>query len=164
MWVRVMNWMLADDEPPRPSVGSLLKSVGVRIRGVVAVADLRISDGIVEIEGGRGRGDQVYALTGIASKVRDLWSAAERGRPSEHYGAEFVLKVGADQFQAQFDGHASDVAAGMRVTVAGRLELVGEYEWESFLLPDTRTDWLIAEIVEVPDDDILVRLAHPSTE
>ncbi|PFG17099.1 hypothetical protein ATK74_1660 [Propionicimonas paludicola] len=164
MWVRVMGWMMADDEPPRPSVGSLLRSVGVRARGAVVAADPREPDGIVEVAGGSGPGEQVYAVTGIASEVRDIWSGAERGRRREHCGAEFVLRVGADQFQVQFDGHASEVASGARVTVTGRLELVGEYEWESFQLPDTRTDWLVTEIVELSDDDISARLARPSTE
>lgn len=159
MWVRVMGWMMADDEPPRPSVGSVLRSVGVRARGAVAAADPRELDGIVEVAGGSGPGEQVYALTGSASEARDVWSGAERGRRREHSGAEFVLGVGADQFQVQFDGYASEMASGARVTVTGRLELVGEYEWESFLLPDTRTDWLVTEIVELSDDDISARLA-----
>lgn len=164
VWVRVPGWMMADDEPPRPSVGSVLRSVGVRARGAVAVADPREPDGIVEVAGGSGPGEQVYALTGIASEARDVWSGAERGRRREHSGAEFVLRVGADQFQVQFDGHASEVVPGARVTVTGRLELVGEYEWESFLLHDTRTDWLVTEIVELTDGDISVRLARPLTE
>jgi hypothetical protein len=163
VWVRVMGWMLADDEPPRPSVGSLLRSVGVRVRGLVVAADSDIPDGVVEVSGGSGPGEQVYAVTGIASEGRDLWSGAERGRRSEHDGAEFVLRVGADQFQVQFDGYASEVASGVRATVTGRLELVGEYEWESFRLDDTRTDWLVTEIVELSRDDIFVRLAHPSS-
>ena len=72
-----------------------------------------------------------------------------------------MLRVGADQFQVQFDGHASEVRPGAHVTVTGGLELVGEYEWESFRLYDTRTDWLVTEIVELSDDDISARLARP---
>ena len=154
---------MADDEPPRPSVGSVLRSVGVRARGAVAAADPREPDGIVEVAGGGGRGEQVYALTGIASEVRDVWSGAEHGRRGEHSGAEFVLSVGADQFQVQFGGHASEVASGARITVTGCLELVGEYEWESFLLHDTRRDWRVTEIVELTDDDIATRLEQSST-
>lgn len=166
MWVRVMGWMLMDDEPPRPSVGSLLRSVGVRLVGAVTTADAGTRDGVVVVEdsGSPDPGPDLYAVTGIASDAQDVWSRTKRWGPDEHAGAEFVLSVGADRFQVQFDGHASEVVPAARVTVTGGLELVGEYEWESFGLRDTRADWLVTKVVALPDGDISVELAHPQGE
>ena len=40
-----------------------------------------------------------YALTGVASEARDVWTGEKRWRRHEHAGAEFVLTVGVDRFQ-----------------------------------------------------------------
>ena len=60
-----------------------------------------------------------YALTGIASKARDVWTGEKRWRRHQHAGAEFVLTVGVDRFQVQFDGSASQVTADSPMTVTG---------------------------------------------
>jgi hypothetical protein len=165
MWVRVFAWMLADDQPPHPDAGSMLRSVGVRVRGEVTVADSATPDGVAVVPNGDSADSHrsVYTLTGIAGDAQDLWSDTgrrrERNQPS---GAEFVLKVGEDRFQAQFSGHASEVLPDSRVTVTGGLELVGEYEWDAFGLVDTRADWIVTRVVALPDGDISVALAHPA--
>jgi hypothetical protein len=83
-------------------------------------------------------------LTGIAEEARD-YQADDGGQP-RHAGAEFVLRVDAYRIQVQFDGRATDIRPGSRVTVRGPLELVGEYEWEAFRLVDTRADWYVNEV------------------
>lgn len=35
MWVRLREWMIADQEPPLPSVGAVLTGLGLRVRGEV---------------------------------------------------------------------------------------------------------------------------------
>lgn len=73
-----------------------------------------------------------------------------------------MVTAGTDRFQVQFDGTASDVTVGSRVTVTGTLELVGDYERDAFGLSDTRADWLVTDVVDLPDGDIRVALAHPT--
>jgi hypothetical protein len=52
MWVRLLEWMIADAEPPMGTVGSMLSGVGMRVRGEVTIARPESPDGIVEIQGG----------------------------------------------------------------------------------------------------------------
>jgi hypothetical protein len=165
MWVGVMDWMLADDEPPKPTAGSLLRSVGVRVRGAVTAAYSDIPDGVAEVPDADSSGQDrdVYAVTGIASNPKDVSTNTKRWGRGVRSGAEFVLLFGADQFQVQFDGRASEVPPESRVTVTGGLELVGEYEWDAFELRDTRADWLVTKVVALPDGDIAVNLARASS-
>lgn len=165
MWVRVMHWMLADGEPPRPDPGSLLPSIGVRVHGVVTVADSTTPVGVAEVQDSDAAGSErrMYALTGIAGAAEDIWMNTGRGQAQDrHCGSEFVLTIGADRFQVQIEGRASEVPPDSRVTVTGELRLVGEYEWDAFELTDTRADWVVKKVVALPDDDIAVDLAPPS--
>lgn len=162
MWVRVLEWMLVEKVPPRPDAGSLLRSVGVRLHGVATAADAT-PDGVVEVpDPDSSTHRSVYALTGTASDAQDFWTNTKRWGRGQHSGAEFVLTVGADRFQVHFLGHASDVVSGSRVTATGGLSLVGEYEWDGFELTDTRADWLVTKVVDLPDGDIMVELAYPT--
>jgi len=164
MWMRIFGWMLADDEPPMPCSGALLRSVGVRVRGAVTVADRATRGGVVVVSGGDSADPHqiLYACTGIAGRANDVWTdTGRRGERHRHAGAEFVLTVGAHRFQVEFDGPASEVRPDSRVTVTGRLELVGAYEWDAFNLVDTRADWMVMNVVRVPDGDVLVDLALP---
>ena len=164
MWVRIMDWMLADNEPPRPGAGSLLRSVGVRVRGVVTAADSATPDGVAEVLDADSADlhQRVYALTGIAGDGQDVWTNTGRRRERhQHSGAEFVLTVGADRFQVQFDGHASEVLPNSRVTVTGGLELVGEYEWDAFEIGDARSDWIVTNVVASPPRRHRVQEAWP---
>lgn len=134
------------------------------MRGVVTAATETAKQGIQELqvnEGSLSYRDS-YALTGVASEARDVWTGEKRWRRHEHAGAELVLTVGVDRFQVQFDGSASRVTANSQVTVTGALELVGEYEWEAFDLTDTRADWLVQRVVNLPTGDLMVDLARPA--
>jgi hypothetical protein len=51
MWVRLLEWMIADAEPPMRTIGSMLTGVGIRVRGEVTTARPESPDGIVEIQG-----------------------------------------------------------------------------------------------------------------
>jgi hypothetical protein len=62
----------------------------------------------------------------------------------------------------EIDGWARDVPAGSRVTVTGRLEVVGDYEWDAFGLRESRADWLVKAIAWADDRDIMVDLGAPS--
>ncbi|WP_017934283.1 hypothetical protein [Nocardioides sp. Iso805N] len=165
MWVRIMEWMLVDDEPPRPAPGSLLRSVGLRVHGVATVADATTPDGLAEVQNSDGAGQprSVYALTGTADAAQDIWTnIGERQERDQHAGSEFVLTIGADRFQVQIEGPASNVPPDSRVTVTGELRLVGEYEWDAFELTDTRADWVVRSVVALARGDIAVDLSHPS--
>lgn len=163
MWARVMEWMIVDGEPPMPAVGSLLRSVGVRVRGAVIAAEHATPDGAVEVQG-TATADQlgrVYAITGVAGDAKDVFVGTGR-RHVRHrrVGAEFVLTVGEDRLQVSFDGRGADVTPGSRVTVTGELHLVGEYEWEAFDLIDTRADWTVAAVATLPNGDVIVDLTR----
>jgi hypothetical protein len=162
MWVLVEGWMLADGQPPMPVPGSRLHSVGVRVSGAVTAAQSGTPDGVVEVHGSGRTGLPVYAMTGVAvGSSRNKWiSTGRRGEPDLHAGAQFVLLVGADLFQAGFNGWASDLVSRSRVTVTGSLELVGEYEWDAFALSDTRADWTVGRVISLSNDDILVDLVR----
>lgn len=163
MWVRVMEWMLVDDEPPMPVAGSWLRSVGVRISGVVSTAASSASDGLARIPDAESadRHRVRYALTGTASNARDVRVGFGRRKQSRHAGAEFVLTVGALRFQVECSGHASEVPMGSYITVSGELVLVGDYEWDDFELTDTRRDWRVKQVANLCDADVLVELEHP---
>ena len=160
MWVAIRDWMLADQEPPLPSVGSVLRSAGVSVRGTVAVAEPDAPDSIAEIGTTLGASPQfvVYVLTGAAALVRDVDSDA--GRQRRHSGAEFVLTVSGLRFQVRFDGSARDVLAGSRVVVRGQLSLVADYEWEAFQLAESRADWRVRDVVALDTGDVMVDLDH----
>ena len=71
MWVRLMNWMIADGEPTLPNTGSLLTGVGLRVRGEVTAARPDSPDGIVEAQDGHPH-EVMYRLTGRARAPRDF--------------------------------------------------------------------------------------------
>ncbi len=48
------------------------------------------------------------------------------------------------------------------MTVTGRLEVVGDYEWDAFGLRESRADWLVKAIAWADDRDIMVDLGAPS--
>lgn len=87
--------------------------------------------------------------------------ASDRG--SRHAGVEFLLLVATDRFQVQADGRASQVPAGSRVTVTGRLELVGEYEWDAFQIEESRAEWLVKALAPAGDDDVMLDLVALSS-
>lgn len=162
VWVHVASWLLADEEFPRPDAGQQLRSVGLRVRGQVTAAEDGTPDGIVEESPAQGatQGSPVYQLTGVASEGRAVWARPGPPRTSPHHvGAEFVLTVSGERFQVQHDARGSGVVENSRVTVIGPLELVGGYEWEDFGLIDTRTDWLVEQVVELHAGDVLVDLS-----
>jgi hypothetical protein len=64
MWVRLLEWMIADAEPPMRTVGSMLTGVGIRVRGEVTTARPESPDGIVEIQGGAPFGHANNRLPG----------------------------------------------------------------------------------------------------
>jgi hypothetical protein len=159
MWVRLMNWMIADGEPTLPNTGSLLTGVGLRLRGEVTAARPDSPDGIVEAQDGHPH-EVMYRLTGRARAPRDF--DVDTGQGGRHAGAEFVLTVGSDRYQAQTDGWARDVPTGSRVTVTGRLTVVGEYEWDAFALGESRADWLVKAVAPADNDDTMLDLVAPS--
>ena len=160
MWVRLMNWMIADGEPPLPNVGSLLTCVGLRVRGEVTAAPPDSPDGSVETQGGHPP-EVMYRLTGRAGEPRDF--DVDTGQAGmRHAGVEFVLTVGFDRYQVQTDGWASDVPTGSRVTVTGSLAVVGEYEWDAFALSELRADWLVKAVAPADNDDTMLDLLAPS--
>ena len=71
MWVRLSEWMIYDEEPPLPSVGSVLTGLGIRAHGEVTPALLDSPDGIVEIPGNQPH-QVMYQLTGRMSEPRDF--------------------------------------------------------------------------------------------
>ncbi len=158
MWVSVPEWMIVDEEPPLPVAGSVVRSVGVRVHGAVAPADQACPDEIIEAPAA-DRTDCVYTLTGRAGDATDVFISTGLDR-EEHQrtGAEFVLTVGGDRFQVWFAGRASDIRSGSQVTVTGRLELVGAYEWDHFALVDTRADWVATDVVALPDGGVTLNL------
>ena len=160
MWVAIRDWMLADQEPPRPSVGSVLRSAGVSVRGTVAVAEPDAPDSIAEIGATLDASPQFveYMLTGTTAPARDV--DIHTGRHRRHSGAEFVLTVSGLRFQVRFDGSARDVPARSRVVVRGQLSLVADYEWEAFQLADSRADWRVRHVVALDTGGVMVDLDH----
>ncbi len=151
--------MIVDGEPPMPEVGSVLTRVGLRVRGVVAAVQPDFADGIVEVRPGHPH-EVIYRLTGRADGPQDF--EVDTGAGIRHAGAGFVLTTGTDRYQVEIDGWARDVPAGSRVTVTGRLEVVGDYEWDAFGLWESRADWLVKAIAWADDRDIMVDLGAPA--
>ena len=162
MWVRMAAWMVADREPPLPSAGSLLTDVGLRMRGEVTVASPDTPDGIVEVRGGLPH-ETDYRLVGRILEPRDFeMNTGTRFRPRRrHAGVEFLLIAGPDRFQVQSDGWAHDLTAESRVAVTGRLELVGEYEWDAFHLDESRSSWVVKTVVPADHDDFMLDVVAP---
>ncbi|HZX07261.1 MAG TPA: hypothetical protein VFF46_30275 [Kribbella sp.] len=48
------------------------------------------------------------------------------------------------------------------MTVAGRLAVVGEYEWDAFALRESRADWFVKAIAPANNDDTMLDLVAPS--
>jgi hypothetical protein len=159
MWVRLMEWMIVDGEPPMPKVGSVPTRAGLRVRRVVTPVQPDSPDGIVEARPGHPH-EVIYRLTGRADEPRDF--DVDTGAGTRHAGAEFVLTAGADRYQVATDGWARDVPAGSRVAVTGRLVVVGDYEWDAFGLRESRADWLVKAISWADNGDIMVDLGAPS--
>jgi pimeloyl-ACP methyl ester carboxylesterase len=85
----------------------------------------------------------------------------DTGAGTRHAGAGFVLTIGADRYQVETDGWARDVPAGSRVAVTGRLEIVGDYEWDAFGLSESRVDWLVKAIAGADHGDTMLDLGAP---
>jgi len=147
MWVALHDWMLADNEPPLPSVGSMLGSVGVRLTGTVAAAAPSAADAIVEIAATNDPAPWLveYVVTGTTSEPRDLEVDVHGHR--RRSAAEFVLSVNDHRFQVRFDGSAHDIAPNSRVVVHGKLSVVGGYEWDAFQVTESRADWRVGDVV-----------------
>lgn len=157
MWVRVMDWLIADGEPPLPEVGSVLAGVGLRVRGEVQPAPSSSLDGIVEAQGGRPH-EVVYRLTGRVNQPRDYKVSTGRQSRRRHAGAEFVLTVGSDRYQVQAEAWSRDVRDGTPVTVTGRLAVVGAYEWDAFGLSESRADWVVRAVASADHGDTMLDL------
>lgn len=154
MWVRVPDWMLADDEVPRPTPGMVLVGLGVRWHGTVTPAAPGVDDGVLQL-GGDPAEETAYRVTGRASEARDFEVVVDDDRP-EHGGADFVLTVGSVRFQVQFKGWAREVPEDGRLSVTGRAVFIGGYEWDSFDLGEVRTDWEVNATIGAPHGDVLV--------
>lgn len=151
--------MIIDAEPPLPVAGSTLSAVGLRVRGDLKDAVPGVAEGVVAIgvQDGACPQDAQYELTGVAGEAVDYEGGMEQeGR--RHWGAEFVLTVNGSAFQVQYDGSAHEVVRGSRVTVRGKLFVVGDYEWEAFALRDTRAHWLVGEVVTLGGGDAMIDL------
>jgi hypothetical protein len=153
-----------------PTVGSVLRSVGVRLYATIEPARESAVDGVIEVPGPPSSHPirEIYSVTGVASEPRDVFAVIpafrrlsnasllaspfrRRKGKMERVGAEFVLTVAGTGIQVSFGGLTSDVVAGSRVTATGRFTLVGGYEWESFALVDTRAEWTVRDIRPLPD-------------
>ena len=157
MWIRLLAWMLADEEPSLPAPGDLLAGIGVRAYGTPAAAPSGAADGIEEVlvPGARPQ-DAEYVLTGTMSSIRD-YNAGESAEGG-HAGAECVLDTGMGRFHVQYAGWARDVDPGSRAQLRSKLTAIGGYEWEAFGLTDTRTDWTAHEVAVLDDGDAMVRV------
>lgn len=159
MWVRLSEWMIYDGGPPMPQVGTVLTGMGLRVRGELTPASGDVPDGIVEVPSDEPRG-VMYQVTGRIEEPRDF--DTDTGRGATHGGVEFVVQVGSHRYQVQSEGWASDVRAASRVTVRGRFEVVGAYEWEDFGLDDTRSTWLVQAMASAEDGDVMLDVVAPS--
>ena len=144
--MRLAGWMVVDGEPPLPVPGEVLVGIGVRVGGVVDRARAVRDDGIVEVAARRLVSSwPEYLVTGSVREPRDVDGP---GDPV----VEFAIRVRDLDVHAQVPGKARDISDGARVTVRGRLRVIGNYEWEAFALTDVRTSWLV-RTVETPDED-----------
>lgn len=124
MWVRLMDWMIADAEPQcREPASTSAAGYPRPRRGHASPAGAPRRDT-------RDRGSETISgavpLTGSVIDPRDF--EVDEGSGGKHASAEFVLAVGDDRFQVQFEGSARDIQPGSRVTVDGPLSIVGGYE------------------------------------
>jgi hypothetical protein len=143
MWVYLETWMVKDGALPELARAAHLRGVGLRA-DCHNVAPVRTAtDGIakfVDPGGEQGSGSYRYELTGMAGPATDVWSG------QGHVGSEFVITTGDQAFLARTTGPASEVAAGSRVTAQCTLNVVADYEWDAFYLPDLRTDWYVRRL------------------
>ena len=158
VWVRIHDWMLADGEPPRPSSGSVLRQMGVRVRGALDAVDSVGEDAIVPTQGQQGVDSppSVYTLTGLASRARDVRTTAGEYEAGQCACAEFLLTVGPLCVAVRLDGSVAALTGHSRVQVTGSLELIAEHEYDAFELADTRADWLVRRVSESSDNGIAV--------
>lgn len=124
MWVRVPDWLLADDEPPRPAPGDVLHQVGIRIPGRLHPAREGQPDQIMPVPHPITAAPAVaYALTGTVAHPRDLWEAMphrwwpHRTVTTRHLGTRLTLTVDGQQYWADVPGPARALTEGARVTV-----------------------------------------------
>ncbi len=54
------------------------------------------------------------------------------------------------------------MTAESRVTVTGRVAVVGEYEWDAFELEESRSDWRVSAVASGDRDDMMLELASLS--
>jgi hypothetical protein len=150
--------MIRDGQPPLPETGTVLRNIGLRLRGDVTSAPDDRVEGIVETQSSH-LPDSLYQVTGRVGEPRDF--DVDTGAGPTHAGVEYVLHVGGQRFQVQADGRAGDVRPDSRVTVQGRFEVIGAYEWEHFGLDDTRSTWLARGVTEADDGNLLIDLVAP---
>jgi hypothetical protein len=146
IWARLADWVRVEGDLPEPRPGSVLAHKGIRLYG-----------GTVELTDDAG-GDGLTAQSYPSDDDPRTPVYVATARVEHVNGLELVLNTGNHRLQAQVDRFAQDVRIGAHVAVQGELFVIGEYEWESFPLVDTRGDWMITDTINQPDGDFLVLL------
>lgn len=158
VWVRVADWIIADEEVPVPRRGDVLKSLGVRWRGEMAPAAPGALDGLDQLTMGPPPSEVTHRATGRVSEARDFHFEMDPG--VRDHATDFVLTVGTVRFQVQCAGWAAGVPEGARVSVTGRASVIGSYEWDDPGLADVRADWRVAGVLPRDDEGVMIIL-HP---
>ena len=78
--------------------------------------------------------------------MEELVSAPLAGLTLAPAGSEFVITAGDLAMVARTAGPVSEVAAGSRITAQCTLNVVADYEWDAFELPDLRADWYVRRL------------------
>ena len=142
VWVYLEPGMVQSGELPELARGSHLRGVGLRAYCLNITPARSAMEGLTELvgPGGEALGSRWYEMTGVAGEAKDV--VDERGPVA----SEFVISTGDHVFIAWARGLMPGFAAGLRITAHCTLNVVGDYEWDAFELPDLRTDWYVRQL------------------
>lgn len=157
--VRLPRWAVDEDGLSAPRRGSVWHDVGLRLEAE-SLAPTVEAPGVDAVDGSAEPAELLYRATGSVSGLRDVHTALP-----ETVLLELVLDCGDVALQVHAEGRASRLTGVGRLSATGRFEVVPGYEWEDFALVDTRSSWLVVDVLdEAAEDDVLVALASLGTQ
>lgn len=136
MWVYLWSWQVQAGDIPQLQAGERLPNVGVRAN-CWTLRQGAGPDGVVARDELDPQGYRTAHcdLSGSAEWIR-------HNKFSPHL--ELLIRTGDVAVLARSDSDWVDaIPVGSRVTTQCWLDVVADYEWEAFELPDLRCDWTV---------------------
>jgi hypothetical protein len=152
VWATLATWLLGDGEVAELAVGDILRDVGIRLDCSTLGPATGSTFGAFALNDAR-KGTAQYRLRGTClalartqqTALIELEHAAILAEPADVRPVPGVDHGALERYSADF----LPPEEGQAAEAEGWLEVVADYEWDAFELPDARRNWVLAGILLV---------------